>query len=302
MTEKIDISQIRQWDAALERLVPYAYPDYPAQGRLTLTSNVPVTTADVTGATTVYWTPYKGNFIALYESSKWNVYEFSQLSTSLGPSTNTNVDIFIYNNAGTLTLVQDTWTNNTTRATALTTQDGILVRSGDTGKRYLGTYRANGSAQVEDSRTKRFLWNYYNRVKKPLHFTNGTSTWTYATTTWRQANASAAAQVEMVVGWLEDEISLKLITSCTVSANAIYGAASIGEDSTSTPHADAHYQGGGGLTSGWFQMVATLDGLPSSVGYHYYAWLEYATGATVTFHGGTGANYWRGGLNGSWFC
>src|SRR5665213_2163919 len=36
-------------------------------GRLTLTSGVPVTTADVASATTVYFTPYKGNKIALFD-------------------------------------------------------------------------------------------------------------------------------------------------------------------------------------------------------------------------------------------
>lgn len=274
---------------------------YVCEGRLTLASGTPVTTADQTAKTTVYFTPYKGNRISLYESSKWNVYEFSEISTGLGPSTNTNVDVFIFNNSGTLTLSQSTWTNDTTRADALTTQDGVLVKSGDTGKRYLGTYRANASAQTEDSRTDRFLWNYYNRVKKPLHYSKATSSWTYGTTTWRQANADANAEVEIVVGWLEDEISLKLITSCTVSGSSVYGYVAIGEDSTTAPAADAHYQGGGGLATGWFIIPSTLDAYPSSVGYHYYAWLELAN-ATVTFYAGSGADNWRGGFNGSWFC
>lgn len=278
------------------------------EGRLTLTSGTPVTTADVTAATTIYFAPYKGNRIALYDAAstlKWYQFPFTQRSIAVPATTNTNYDVFIYISAGTISLELVAWTNATTRATALTTQDGILVKSGDASRRYLGSFRTTGvSGQTEDSRTKRFVWNYYNRVKRPLHYTSPTSTWTYATATWRQANAAAGAQVELVCGWLEDELSLKLVTSIQNATNTVYGAASIGEDSTTVPHADSHYQGGGGTAAslGWFQAVSTLDAYPSSVGYHYYAWLEYATGATVTFLGGTGGNYWRGGFNGSWFC
>ena len=46
-------------------------------GRLTLTSGVPVTTSDVTAATTLYFTPYGGNFISAYPSGAAPVQTYS---------------------------------------------------------------------------------------------------------------------------------------------------------------------------------------------------------------------------------
>src|SRR3954467_15935764 len=42
------------------------------QGRLTLTSATPVTTTDVTGATTIYYALHKGNHIPLYDGTNWS--------------------------------------------------------------------------------------------------------------------------------------------------------------------------------------------------------------------------------------
>src|SRR5574337_954655 len=47
-------------------------------GRLTLTSGTPVTTSDVTGATTVYYTPYLHNLIPLWDGQNWAPVEFSE--------------------------------------------------------------------------------------------------------------------------------------------------------------------------------------------------------------------------------
>src|SRR6476619_2076156 len=53
------------------------------QGRLTLTASTPVTTSDVTAATTLRYTPYKGNQIALYNGASWAVSSFPELSISV---------------------------------------------------------------------------------------------------------------------------------------------------------------------------------------------------------------------------
>lgn len=46
------------------------------QGRLTLTSGTPVTTSDVTAATTIYFTPYKGNRIALCGGTNFEGFKY----------------------------------------------------------------------------------------------------------------------------------------------------------------------------------------------------------------------------------
>src|SRR3972149_4877028 len=94
-------------------------------GRLTLTSGTPVTTADVTAATSIYFTPYIGDRIAIYDGTRWRLYLFAELTLALGTLTAAlPYDVFIYDNAGTLTLEALAWTNGTTRATALVRQKG----------------------------------------------------------------------------------------------------------------------------------------------------------------------------------
>jgi hypothetical protein len=69
-----------------------------AEGRLTLTTGVPVTTSDVTGATTIYFTALDGFRIGLYDGTiNWNVIvPNADLSLALGTLVNnTNYDIFI---------------------------------------------------------------------------------------------------------------------------------------------------------------------------------------------------------------
>src|SRR5688572_4720973 len=137
-------------------------------GRMTLTTGLPVTTADVTGASTVYFTPFRGNLIAVHDGDHWQVLSFAELSLALGSdAANTNYDLFAYYSSGAVALERVAWTNATTRATALTTLDGVPVKSSDTTRRYLGTYRTTATVgQTEDSVGKRFVWNYYHRVRR----------------------------------------------------------------------------------------------------------------------------------------
>jgi hypothetical protein len=171
------------------------------QGRLTLTTGLPVTIADVTGATTIYFTPYMGNKIALYDGAAWAIFTLTERSIALGTLTAAlPYDVFIYSNAGTLTLEVLAWTNVNTRATNLVFQDGIYVKTGATTRRYLGTFYTTATTTTEDSFAKRLLWNYYNRLRRPLRIVEATDSWTYTTATFRQARASTANQVAVVIG------------------------------------------------------------------------------------------------------
>ena len=77
------------------------------EGRLTLESGVAVSTTNQTAKTTVYFTPYIGTNISLYDGSDWDIFTFGELSLSIsGYTADTNYDIFVYDNSGTLTLNQ----------------------------------------------------------------------------------------------------------------------------------------------------------------------------------------------------
>lgn len=173
-------------------------------GRLTLESGVPVSTTNQSAKTTVYFTPFRGNVVSLYNTTlgKWIRHTFTELSLSLsGYTANKNYDIWLYDNAGTPTLASTVWTDNSTRATALTTQDGVYVKTGALNYRYLGTIRINSTGgQCEDTLTQRFVWNYYNQVPRKL-YTAESTTHTYATATFRKWNNSDINnKTEFVVG------------------------------------------------------------------------------------------------------
>src|SRR3990167_6198623 len=209
------------------------------EGRLTLTTATPITTADVTGATTVYFTPYKGDRIYLYDGTRWRLYSFSELSLALGTVTSgLPYDVYIYDNAGTLTLEKVAWTNGTTRAKALGATNGVLLKSGDSTRRYLGTFYTTSTTATEDSVTKRFLWNYYNRAERKLFKAFADASHTYDTGTWRSWNASTSERVEVVVGVAEDFVDLMARALIYNAVGSDYGVVGIDVDGTTTNDAD----------------------------------------------------------------
>jgi hypothetical protein len=269
-----------------------AYNNGICAGRLTLTDGTAVTTSDVTAATTLYLEAYKGEYVSLYTGSTWVSYNIaSGLSIAVPATTVTMYDVFLDYADGTPALALTAWTNDTTRATALTLQDGVYVKTGDTQQRYLGSFRTTGvSGQTEDSLTKRYLFNYYNRVARPLRRKDTTDTWAYSSTTLQQANASAANQVEIVTGLVEDAIDLYVIGNVANNdATPRNVQVGIGIDATNA--------NGSGTIFAYTSCISTIPanvraefrGFPS-VGYHYYAWLEAGAGAgTQTWRGDFGA-------------
>lgn len=263
----------------------------PCDGRLTLTTATPVTTADVTAAETLYWTPYIGNRIALYDGTNWDIFTTSEVSIDVPDATNC-YDVFMYENSGSPALELLAWTNETTRATALAYQNGVLCKTGALTRRYVGTFYSTtaGNGQIEDSFAKRNLWNYYNRDARPMQVLEATDSWTYTTATIRQARGSTANQLEFVVGVSEDAVTanVAVIVGSDQAANTVNLAVGIGLDST-TAIASSIAPNYGNLIANVPQpMFSSYVGYPA-VGRHYLAWLEYSTAAgTTTWYGDNG--------------
>jgi hypothetical protein len=253
--------------------------------RLTLTSGLPITTADVSGATTIYCTPYQGNSIALYDGTNWNLRTSAEFSLALGTLTSGRpYDVFCYDNAGVPTLEFTAWTNDTTRATALVMQDGVLSKTGALTRRYLGTFYTTATTTTEDSAAKRFLWNYYNRVVRYMEKYDASASWTYTSAAYRQANGSTANQLDYVCGVAEDCVSASVIASASNTAASTFIQIAVGVDSTTTPSGPLGRQGQ--PANGVIQTAtATYEGLPG-VGRHFLTWLEYsAASGTQTWQG-----------------
>jgi hypothetical protein len=206
--------------------------------------------------------------------------------------------VFVYDNAGSAAIDTLTaWTNDSTRATALVLQNGVLVKSGATTRRYVGTIRITGTTgQTEDSAARRFVWNYYNRVPRLLRATDGTDTWTYNSATFRPFNNSTTdgvGQVSLVVGWAEEPLKLTAIALFGGgSSNTQQGFVGIGVDSTTTSTPTITAPNCIGFTNGTAQTRASSAeylAIPS-VGKHTYSALERCDNTnTLTFCGDNNA-------------
>lgn len=274
---------------------------FPCDFRLSLVSGSPVPTADQTAKTILYMTPYKGTRIALYNTgtSKWTLYNSSEMNLTPTLAASKPYDVFCYDNSGTPTLEVLVWTDDTNRATALTTQDGVYVKTGDASRRYIGTIYSNASSQMTDSDAFRHVWNYYNRVARPMrNAAEGTDSWTYSTATWREANGATDNRLDYVCGVSEDAVDVTVRGSAGHSSSSIAAGVGIGVDSTTTDSAHEK-QTGSNMTNFLQTFLAHYNGFPG-VGRHFLVWLERAVATgTHTWRGDNGDVYAQTGIHGT---
>jgi len=216
----------------------------------------------------------------------------AEFSLALGTlSASIGYDVFCYNNAGVATLEFLAWTSSTTRATALTQQDGVLVKTGDATRRYLGSFYTTSTTTTADSGAKtsgRYLFNYYNSRERFLTSPETALTWNYSTATFDKINSTTNAQANFFVGVAEHSVTAQLSgIGCagSVLAEAYLG---IGLDSATVNSGVGGYMR---ISSTWYvSSDVSYVGIPS-IGLHYLSGL---------MKGGTGTQTWRsdgGGLN-----
>ena len=339
-------------------------------GRLTLTTAVPVVTSAVTAATVLYWTPWKGNQIGLYDgASSWAVLAQAEVSikltdTQTGSTHNgtkvldgltdtsqlivgmkisgtgigsgatiqsvdsaTQVtatvnstasasvsitfklaaslpyDVFGYNNSSALKLEFCKWTNATTRATAPVMQDGVLVKTGATTRRYLGTIATTttdgqtefsfGGLSAGGTAGNLLVYNYANRIDTAAMVRDSTNSWSYGTATIRSANGSATMRVNFVQGVLED----MLCAEYSVAFGSSGASVGVGFDGTTFSGAIGYIDTT--ATAVVVTAVGCFSGTLSSAGLHYAQALEYVVSG-ATFYGDNGTpTFFQNGLS---FC
>lgn len=263
------------------------------EGRLTLTSGTPVTTGDVTGATSIYFTPYKGNRLTLWTGSKWVIDQFGEITIALGTLTSgLPYDLFAYDNAGAVAFDAPlAWTNGTSRATALAWSNGMLVKSGDLTRRYIGTFYTTSTTATEDSVLKRFLFNFCNRAPRIMAVAESSSGWSVNQNgTWRQANGNTANRVQGVIGWPDSILDLSGHTLASGSTGGEGFNVGIGEDSTTAVPANCFGMVGvtplGTISTNYTyaQACCRYVGVPAA-GYHAWNWLENTDNDTTSFFG-----------------
>lgn len=275
--------------------------------RLTLTSATPVMTADTTG-TTLYMTPFKGNRIALYNTTEsvWDVLASAELSLALsGLTAGKNYDVFAYNNSGAVAFEILVWTNDTTRATAIVFQDGVACKSGDLSRRLVGSFRALSATQIEwklggtgagGVAASLGLWHANPKVRVPVKgiIRDSTDSWTYSTTAFRAANNSTAMRVNLLDGG-GDMAALAVNHQNAYGGTGSQASNGIGLDSTSVLAAKATAAFGGTAVLG---PGTSLFAGPIGLGWHYLQALEarYAGANASSFYGDSGSALTQSGL------
>lgn len=262
--------------------------------RLTLTSGVPITTTDVVGAGTIYFTPLDSGEVATYDTGTWVMHSFSEKSLALTVTSGSNYDVFI-DGTGTMSL-SAAWTNSTTRANAIGTQDGVAVLGSDHSKRHIGTIRASGTNTCEDSAAKGFLWNRYN-AKPRFHFnpTESANTWAITGAAgFTQANSNAANQFEYVSG---DAATLVRADVYAMGNDGTAGGVTAGIGIDSSTVNSARYYGTNSPSATAARTDGTYAGYPG-LGYHAIRWINASDNSSTAYGDANNPTYYQMGLSG----
>jgi hypothetical protein len=239
----------------------------PPQGRLTPTSATPVIATDASASTAVYYTPFVGNLIPIYNGSTMVPTTFSELTLSLvsSHSASTLYDVFVFSNSSVLTLVTGpAWASSSAGSssrgtgastTQLTRVGGLWVnavsmtaRNGSTTytvaanlATYVGTIHIDGtqgqvSCHVSYGQSRKWgIWNAYNRAQIQLKAGDSTGSWSYTTNTVRAANNSTSNSLTIFSGLAEEpyDLSTSAFASGSLNLNqSLKGQIGIGYNST----------------------------------------------------------------------
>lgn len=211
----------------------------PPQGYLTPVSGTPVITTDSSAATAVYYTPYNGNLIPIYDGSWLQPYFFSEMTLTLTSSQAANqiYDIFAFLDSGTLRIgTGPAWATPTagsgargtgagttqlsrvngllSNAVSMTARNGGSTYSvGANQGTYLGSIfmdATNGQVTCHRSwgqSRKWGIWNYYNRQTVVLVSGDSTATWGYSSGAWRASNGNSSNRNTVFCGVAEEVAS-----------------------------------------------------------------------------------------------
>jgi hypothetical protein len=269
-------------------------------GRLSVVSGVGYTTTDQSGGT-IYFTPYNGDTIPMYNTvlGGWELQTFSEQSITLSTlSASNSYDIFaVNNNNGTFTLSAIAWTNYTTRAVTLAMQNGIVIKSGSPGTRYLGSIAIDASKVCYDQAAKRWVWNRYNRMIRKI-FSADTNAGSYSVVggsgVWQYCrNVAATSQISLILGQPIEPVIIQSTNFAYIPAgatmatginSAVYGSPS---NSNFVDSGFAVGDSGANMEAGSIMNYTYQSSSPSL---YLFTQIEYALGGTVVFAPGASAS------------
>ena len=294
---------------------------FSPQGRLTLTSGSPVMSADVVGATTIYYDDYSGNALPIYNGTASAMYPITsgQLSLALNATDEpigALYDVFAVNVAGAATLcAAPDWSSLTARSIGVTltvtgywtnaaatvhcyagaTDEGAVAANEGT---YLGTFYTTAAgattmqfqpaAAAGGSGCTMGLFNSYNRTAAACTDSDSNNSWAYAANTWRPADGSTANAVTFVDGLGQSWLTVDSRDAITPGST---GAGNIGSDLDSTS-ARPVVIGQVYVPTAGNQTTSAHTNFPPVLGLHTVTEVEASPlGVNVTFYGFGRAGY-----------
>jgi hypothetical protein len=251
------------------------------KGRLSVSTTQPISISSSGNNNNVYFIPFNGNYIHLYENSKWTQYIFSSVSVSMtGTTADTAYDVFLYSASGSVISEIVAWTDTSTRATELAWQDGYPVKTGATSRLYVGSFLTNSTIRIDDLFNKRGVYNYFNRVPRAIRL-NKNSSHSYITEEFRYYNNDATSRIELFLGTTDHYINAyytQLLSSGVPSGNPLrYMKFGIGADSSSAVTTEGKDCWQETTTNNiYYHSSFYLHNFRfSTVGAHYISMLEY---------------------------
>ncbi|MFB6449256.1 hypothetical protein [Bradyrhizobium tunisiense] len=286
---------------------------FPApQGRLTLQTAEPVMAVNRSAKTTVYYTPYVGSLIPLYDGANMVPTAFSEISVATTDTAKNPAaigaskvnDWFVWNDAGALRLTHGPdWTNDTTRSagSALTMVNGIYlnnaaITNGPAASRgtYVGTTRSNSSSQLDwivggaGAAAFLYVWNAYNQVMTAVSVSDNAASWTYASATIRATNNGVLNRVSFVSGLALHGISANNQVLIRPAA-AVSAVGEIGIALDGTAASDKQSRATNPTSSTMDLSASSAFTYAPQLGAHFVAGTENSDGTnTATYFGSSG--------------
>lgn len=285
------------------------------QGYLTPTTGVPVIITGVAAGTAVYYTPFRGNLIPIYDGSQFNTVSFAELTLTLNSNhVASNIyDVFLFQDSGITTIgTGPAWNTATagsgsrgtgagtteltrtkgglwTNAFAMTARNGATTYSVNANQAtYVGSIFMDGTnGQITCHRAfgqnrKWSVWNAYNRV--PIIIRAGDTGGGSATTTGYAAlMGSIGNSLSAFCGLAEEMVLLQSGVQASAST-AMNMFSAVGANSTTVASGQEGVSFGSG--AGGIQTPLGRYAAPPALGNNVYTMLYKVSTGTATIGAG----------------
>lgn len=226
--------------AGWQAFVPLATTSPVFQGRLTLVSGTPVMLSTVVGQSVIYYAPFKGNLVSIYNGIDVMPYQFTSgptdqvgQSLTLGSSwaANSAFDVFDTIIAGSPALCTVAWSSLTARATTLALYDGFRTNASSATCQtsnsssitlpqnqgtYLGSFYTDANSGEVDFNfggtasggmpASLGIWNYYNQSYFTALIADSGISYSYFGG-YREARGSSGNQASFMIGAVQNSVT-----------------------------------------------------------------------------------------------